>query len=208
MELPALHQAYIILGSMSLTRKGVVHRIMANQDLTASSKRAYLHALYEIKNIAAPYCTTDANYRDEAVPPKVAKRLSANIAVVKEACEGLAAAIEGSENAKYAGLKAKVLVSGKAETQSPASPRGSVIENYESTAMVHLHKVIKLVEGARARFERKERELAKVKGEWEATKVELEHARGLMKKALEELGKAISANDTYSVCTGCGQQDQ
>jgi len=147
---------------------------------TENSLNAYMIALNKIdEKVVAPYRNIDTHRI--GLPALVVDK-HMDLSVVKNACEGLAAAIEGRERAKYAELKEKVYE--KVESRFPASPRGDVVGNRESTAMAHLHKVITLLEGARARFDGKERELARVKKEWEATKAELENAKRLMKEAM------------------------
>ena len=187
-----------------MANKVAVHRIMAansntnTKDLTSSTIYILgLNKTTEKVTLYRPSYIDQAN-RDDYLYPQlkmsvVVDKLDSDLTVVKKACEGLAAAIEDKEVATYTGLKAKV--DETVECQFSVRSGGSVVADREGMAMAHLQKVIALVEGAKVRFDGKERELAKVKAEWETTRRELENARKLMKKAHEELGRAVSVNE-------------
>lgn len=184
-----------------MTNKVAVHRIMAAyfdaEVLTSSSTIVYILGLNKTTEKVTLYrpsgiTQVQKGYSCLRLSVEVDK-LDSDLTVVKKACEGLAAVIEDKELATYTELKAKVNETVK--DQFSVRSGGSVVADRERTAMAHLQKVIALVEGAKVRLDGKECELARVKAEWETTRRELENARKLMKKAHEELGRAVSVNE-------------
>lgn len=174
-----------------MTDKVVVHRIMTSY---SDCLRIFILRLNDTNEKVTLYRTLELSQvsKSQLKLSAVVDKPDSDLTVVKKACEGLAALIEDRELATYTELKANV--DEAVGDQFSVSSGGAVIVDRERTAMARLQRVITLAEGAKVRLDGKERELAKVKGEWEIAKRELGNARKLMRKAHEELGMAVSVN--------------